>query len=464
MTKGRDRGSYYNEYFLRGLPNLSAEMKRPGLIKKKETIKELEPDLFEISAMHPIPQKVASDSFASIMLKAINVCHTEGGPKARMPLVYGGSSADVSLVKQSINSDERKCPRSAQQYQLKDEHSNKKRSFDDISLSQVKGSTQGIAQCALSNDTGGIIRNGLPVASLFQRGLNNDQLQSLMNKQIQVANNAPAAKCNVNASQDNAVNILLNRLHPNRNAAACSQQDPTNNATAHIASILKSQHDQRAKLGLPLSNMQQKSIAEFLAQRDNTKITNVQHDMPTLWMTEQTPQFSSTENLQDKHMALMKAKFEHHMCQSPNALPAQQDTTSKAIFDFLLKMNGSSSTPSQLHNPIPQQISPNIAHSNHQMEWPVLKTPFQMQTNALVDSLISQPLSRLQSVPMHQSQVNSSGFGQSNDIQDLIMKAIMEGVRIGSGSLAQSHRGSHGYQGNTNPRFLEGPNRAHNGA
>mmetsp|Transcript_2655 Transcript_2655/g.3871 ORF Transcript_2655/g.3871 Transcript_2655/m.3871 type:complete len:419 (-) Transcript_2655:296-1552(-) len=85
VTQGRDRNSYYHELFLRGLPHLCKEMRRPGVAEKAAADAEHEPDFYKISEEHPVPEKQTSDD-DSIMLR----CTLVGGPKARMP-VYAGS-------------------------------------------------------------------------------------------------------------------------------------------------------------------------------------------------------------------------------------------------------------------------------------------------------------------------------------------------------------------------------------
>uniref|UniRef100_A0A7S3QD11 HSF-type DNA-binding domain-containing protein n=1 Tax=Chaetoceros debilis TaxID=122233 RepID=A0A7S3QD11_9STRA len=80
ITKGKDRNSYYHELFLRGLPHLCKRMKRPGVSKKTAIGAKHEPDFYEISAMHPVPEK--AETGYNIMLPSTIM----GGPKARMPV------------------------------------------------------------------------------------------------------------------------------------------------------------------------------------------------------------------------------------------------------------------------------------------------------------------------------------------------------------------------------------------
>ena len=87
ITQGRDRNSYYHPLFLRGLPHLCKQMKRPGVSEKVAVDVDHEPDFYKISEVSPVPEKADDDS---IMLH----CTVNGGPKARMP-VYGGGSGSV---------------------------------------------------------------------------------------------------------------------------------------------------------------------------------------------------------------------------------------------------------------------------------------------------------------------------------------------------------------------------------
>ncbi|CAB9526264.1 stress transcription factor A [Seminavis robusta] len=84
ITQGADRNCYYHEKFLRGLPHLCKDVKRPGVAEKKVADPAHEPDLYAISKLHPVPEKVAADE--SILLQ----CVLQGGPKARVPIYPGG--------------------------------------------------------------------------------------------------------------------------------------------------------------------------------------------------------------------------------------------------------------------------------------------------------------------------------------------------------------------------------------
>jgi hypothetical protein len=89
VTQGRDRNSYYHELFLRGLPHLCKDMKRPGVAEKQAADPEHEPDFYNISEQLPVPEKAEDDS---ILLQ----CTMTGGPKARMP-IYSGMSMSSTI-------------------------------------------------------------------------------------------------------------------------------------------------------------------------------------------------------------------------------------------------------------------------------------------------------------------------------------------------------------------------------
>lgn len=102
ITHGKDRNSYYHPLFLRALPHLCKEMKRPGVAKKLAADPEHEPDLYAISELHPVPTHFEDES---ILLH----CTIQGGPKARMPIYSGSltySSTSSSLKDILIRPDE----------------------------------------------------------------------------------------------------------------------------------------------------------------------------------------------------------------------------------------------------------------------------------------------------------------------------------------------------------------------
>jgi hypothetical protein len=89
LLKGPDKGSFYNERFIRGMPFLAKKMKRIGGAKIVEDINiSHEPILWKISAEHPTPTGLSKDSMDYIVLNTINKCIEEGGPKSKMPFVH----------------------------------------------------------------------------------------------------------------------------------------------------------------------------------------------------------------------------------------------------------------------------------------------------------------------------------------------------------------------------------------
>lgn len=90
ITQGRDRNSYYHELFLRALPHLCKQMKRPGVAEKRPADSDHEPDFYAIAEAFPVPEKADDES---IMLE----CTVQGGPKARMPIYTGALLSAESL-------------------------------------------------------------------------------------------------------------------------------------------------------------------------------------------------------------------------------------------------------------------------------------------------------------------------------------------------------------------------------
>lgn len=98
-TQGRDRNSYYHPLFLRGLPHLCKEMKRPGVSEKQAADPELEPDFYKISELYPVPEKAVEDD--SVLLHFT----LQHGPKARMPIYSGGyDKGSLRLDRPAANS------------------------------------------------------------------------------------------------------------------------------------------------------------------------------------------------------------------------------------------------------------------------------------------------------------------------------------------------------------------------
>eukprot|EP00980_Cylindrotheca_fusiformis_P013884 scaffold3598_cov115-Cylindrotheca_fusiformis.AAC.20 len=110
LTQGRDRNSYYNELFLRGLPHLCKDMKRCGVSEKLAADPECEPDLYRISREHPVPDHGPDDD--SILLPHI----LKEGPKARMPICFRrshGNSGTTSNPPKPVSSIPQGIPQSS---------------------------------------------------------------------------------------------------------------------------------------------------------------------------------------------------------------------------------------------------------------------------------------------------------------------------------------------------------------
>lgn len=91
LTKGLDRNCYYNPYFLRGLPHLCKHLKRPGVSMKVTSDPDHEPNMYQISELHPVPTHYTDDS---VLLH----CILQEGPKARMPVFTGLSNPHAAKL------------------------------------------------------------------------------------------------------------------------------------------------------------------------------------------------------------------------------------------------------------------------------------------------------------------------------------------------------------------------------
>jgi len=89
ITKGKDKNSYYNEHFLRGLPHLCKKIPKPGSIKSKPEKADVfrEPDFAEISKNRPLPLEIDPTDVYAASLETIGKCILKDGPKARMPII-----------------------------------------------------------------------------------------------------------------------------------------------------------------------------------------------------------------------------------------------------------------------------------------------------------------------------------------------------------------------------------------
>uniref|UniRef100_A0A7S4K5Z1 HSF-type DNA-binding domain-containing protein n=1 Tax=Odontella aurita TaxID=265563 RepID=A0A7S4K5Z1_9STRA len=106
MTTGCDRNTYYHELFLRGMPFLCKKMKRPGTAKKIASDPYREPNFYEISKLHPLPEIPLGASSLSMptTVSTLQGSNSSIGPAIQalqMPaatsIVNGGSSGSSSV-------------------------------------------------------------------------------------------------------------------------------------------------------------------------------------------------------------------------------------------------------------------------------------------------------------------------------------------------------------------------------
>jgi hypothetical protein len=114
VTQGRDRNSYYHELFLRGLPHLCKDMKRPGVAEKQAADPEHEPDLHKIAEELPVPDKSDDES---ILLQ----CTLQGGPKARMPIYSGALASMQHMTGNFASASTMSAPAAAHQLNPRDQ-------------------------------------------------------------------------------------------------------------------------------------------------------------------------------------------------------------------------------------------------------------------------------------------------------------------------------------------------------
>ena len=103
LTAGRDRNAYYHPLFLRGLPHLCKEMKRPGIAEKGIVDPDREPDLAAIAEIYPVPLKSVDED--AILLPGT----LREGPNARMPvqsLSMIGAASRSSSDSQGLSSND----------------------------------------------------------------------------------------------------------------------------------------------------------------------------------------------------------------------------------------------------------------------------------------------------------------------------------------------------------------------
>lgn len=95
MRRGQNNGAFYNEYFLRGIPQLSAMMKHSltGRLREKSLNESHEPDLLQISNDHPLPDLDEDDLYFQ-ELNMVNRLIHEHGPRAKMVSMENESYCD----------------------------------------------------------------------------------------------------------------------------------------------------------------------------------------------------------------------------------------------------------------------------------------------------------------------------------------------------------------------------------
>ncbi len=101
MTQGRNKNSYYNEYFLRGLPHLCKKAPHPGNIATLNIYSKYEPDLFAISDKHPVPEEIDTLVPCGASIAVIDRSIKEQGPKGRVPVIQSrplGNDADSAMT------------------------------------------------------------------------------------------------------------------------------------------------------------------------------------------------------------------------------------------------------------------------------------------------------------------------------------------------------------------------------
>lgn len=95
MRRGQNKGAFYNEYFLRGIPQLSKMMKNSLADRMRENSpnESHEPDLLQISNDHPLPDLDEDDLYFQ-ELSMVNRLIQEHGPRAKMATVEKETCCD----------------------------------------------------------------------------------------------------------------------------------------------------------------------------------------------------------------------------------------------------------------------------------------------------------------------------------------------------------------------------------
>jgi len=94
MTQGRNKNSYYNEYFLRGLPHLCKKAPRPSNVASIYVDSKYEPDMYAISDEHPVPEEIDSLVPCGASIEMIDQGIRNHGPKGRVPLTQSRPEDD----------------------------------------------------------------------------------------------------------------------------------------------------------------------------------------------------------------------------------------------------------------------------------------------------------------------------------------------------------------------------------
>mmetsp|Transcript_3695 Transcript_3695/g.7853 ORF Transcript_3695/g.7853 Transcript_3695/m.7853 type:complete len:1286 (-) Transcript_3695:202-4059(-) len=98
---GPDQGTFYHERFLRGLPHLCKKMKNASLSRSMVDVEHIEefvePNFWQISLEHPVPEKLDPQDVQSIELKKINECILEKGHRAKVPASFMRKKKSMSL-------------------------------------------------------------------------------------------------------------------------------------------------------------------------------------------------------------------------------------------------------------------------------------------------------------------------------------------------------------------------------
>ncbi|CAB9526770.1 stress transcription factor A [Seminavis robusta] len=91
VMQGPDRNSYYHPRFLRGLPHLCKQMKRPAKSQKELLETGDEPDFYKISEMYPVPERIDQET---MLLQST----LQDGPQARMPIISGSTAVQIPNI------------------------------------------------------------------------------------------------------------------------------------------------------------------------------------------------------------------------------------------------------------------------------------------------------------------------------------------------------------------------------